>query len=154
MYAFLLQAWFSGKKVGEGIGKSRREALQKAAELSLQNLAGKTFFRVLNFVCWETCWDVVGTCDLWVDVSRLIHFTFVLQIYICLLQMATQGQATGMLLLAPWLMAIWLWEMQIRLIICHLREMKQRWQFLLDQCFLCISDKDLQDRSLGCQTSV
>ena len=51
MYAFLLQAWFSGKKVGEGIGKSRREALQKAAELSLQNLAGKTFFRVLNFVC-------------------------------------------------------------------------------------------------------
>ncbi|CAN7031891.1 hypothetical protein IGI04_031127 [Brassica rapa subsp. trilocularis] len=36
---FSVEAWFSGKKVGEGIGKSRREALQKAAELSLQNLA-------------------------------------------------------------------------------------------------------------------
>ncbi|CAH8346106.1 unnamed protein product [Eruca vesicaria subsp. sativa] len=36
---FSLQAWFCGKKVGIGIGKSRREALQKAAEDSIQNLA-------------------------------------------------------------------------------------------------------------------
>ncbi|KAF8115018.1 hypothetical protein N665_0030s0065 [Sinapis alba] len=36
---FSVEAWFSGKKIGEGIGKSRREALQKAAEVSIQNLA-------------------------------------------------------------------------------------------------------------------
>ncbi|XP_056859097.1 RNA polymerase II C-terminal domain phosphatase-like 1 isoform X2 [Raphanus sativus] len=36
---FSIEAWFCGKKVGVGIGKSRREALQKAAEFSIQNLA-------------------------------------------------------------------------------------------------------------------
>ncbi|CAN8325518.1 unnamed protein product [Cochlearia groenlandica] len=36
---FSVEAWFSGEKIGEGIGKSRREALHKAAEVSIQNLA-------------------------------------------------------------------------------------------------------------------
>ncbi|XP_009135034.2 RNA polymerase II C-terminal domain phosphatase-like 1 [Brassica rapa] len=36
---FSIEAWFCGKKIGVGIGKSRREALQKAAEFSIQNLA-------------------------------------------------------------------------------------------------------------------
>lgn len=36
---FSVEAWFSGEKVGEGIGKSRREALRKASEVSIQNLA-------------------------------------------------------------------------------------------------------------------
>lgn len=43
IYIFSLKAWFSGEKIGEGIGKSRREALRKASEVSIQNLAGKTF---------------------------------------------------------------------------------------------------------------
>ncbi|KAJ0239455.1 FCP1 homology domain-containing protein [Hirschfeldia incana] len=36
---FSIEAWFCGKKIGVGIGKSRREALQKAAEFSIKNLA-------------------------------------------------------------------------------------------------------------------
>ncbi|KAL1201800.1 RNA polymerase II C-terminal domain phosphatase-like 1 [Cardamine amara subsp. amara] len=36
---FSVEAWLSGQKIGDGIGKSRREALHKAAEVSLQNLA-------------------------------------------------------------------------------------------------------------------
>ncbi|KAF8096951.1 hypothetical protein N665_0298s0021 [Sinapis alba] len=36
---FSIEAWFCGKKVGVGIGKSRREAMQKAAKFSIQNLA-------------------------------------------------------------------------------------------------------------------
>lgn len=39
---YFSQAWLSNEKIGEGIGKSRREALHKAAEASIQNLAGKT----------------------------------------------------------------------------------------------------------------
>ncbi|ESQ55201.1 hypothetical protein EUTSA_v10024324mg [Eutrema salsugineum] len=37
---FSVETWLSGEKIGEGIGKSRREALHKAAEVSIQNLAG------------------------------------------------------------------------------------------------------------------
>ncbi|KAG2261061.1 hypothetical protein Bca4012_014160 [Brassica carinata] len=36
---FSVEAWFSGEKIGEGIGKSRREALRKASEESIHNLA-------------------------------------------------------------------------------------------------------------------
>uniref|UniRef100_A0A1J3G7Q8 protein-serine/threonine phosphatase n=1 Tax=Noccaea caerulescens TaxID=107243 RepID=A0A1J3G7Q8_NOCCA len=36
---FSVEVWFSGQKIGDAIGKSRREALQKAAEVSIQNLA-------------------------------------------------------------------------------------------------------------------
>ncbi|KAG7546671.1 FCP1 homology domain [Arabidopsis suecica] len=36
---FSVEAWLSNEKIGEGIGKSRREALHKAAEASIQNLA-------------------------------------------------------------------------------------------------------------------
>ncbi|XP_010529412.1 PREDICTED: RNA polymerase II C-terminal domain phosphatase-like 1 isoform X2 [Tarenaya hassleriana] len=36
---FSVEAWFSGERVGEGIGRTRREALHKAAEVSIQNLA-------------------------------------------------------------------------------------------------------------------
>ncbi|KAL9818347.1 RNA polymerase II domain phosphatase-like 1 [Arabidopsis thaliana] len=36
---FSVEAWLSNQKIGEGIGKSRREALHKAAEASIQNLA-------------------------------------------------------------------------------------------------------------------
>ncbi|RID72688.1 hypothetical protein BRARA_C04568 [Brassica rapa] len=36
---FSVKAWLSGEKIGEGIGKSRREALRKASEVSIQNLA-------------------------------------------------------------------------------------------------------------------
>ncbi|KFK28749.1 hypothetical protein AALP_AA7G041800 [Arabis alpina] len=43
---FSVEAWLSGEKVGEGIGKSRREALHKAAEVSLQNLADVYLSRV------------------------------------------------------------------------------------------------------------
>lgn len=38
-----LQAWFSGKKVGQGFGRTRVEAQYKAAEDSIKHLAGRTF---------------------------------------------------------------------------------------------------------------
>jgi len=38
-----LQAWFSGKKVGQGFGRTRMEARYKAAEDSIKHLAGRTF---------------------------------------------------------------------------------------------------------------
>jgi dsRNA-specific ribonuclease len=37
----LVQVWIVGEKVGEGIGRTRREAQHKAAEMSLRNLASK-----------------------------------------------------------------------------------------------------------------
>ncbi|XP_027339450.1 RNA polymerase II C-terminal domain phosphatase-like 1 isoform X2 [Abrus precatorius] len=36
---FSIEAWFAGKKVGEGIGRTRREAQRKAAECSIKQLA-------------------------------------------------------------------------------------------------------------------
>jgi hypothetical protein len=38
-----LQAWFSGKKIGHGFGRTRMEAQYKAAEDSIKHLAGRTF---------------------------------------------------------------------------------------------------------------
>nr|BAJ34643.1 unnamed protein product [Eutrema halophilum] len=43
---FSVETWLSGEKIGEGIGKSRREALHKAAEVSIQNLADVYLSRV------------------------------------------------------------------------------------------------------------
>lgn len=37
----LVQVWIVGEKVGEGIGRTRREAQRQAAEMSLRNLASK-----------------------------------------------------------------------------------------------------------------
>ncbi|KAF5473108.1 hypothetical protein F2P56_009748 [Juglans regia] len=36
---FSMEAWFAGEKIGEGIGRTRREAQRQAAEGSLKNLA-------------------------------------------------------------------------------------------------------------------
>lgn len=36
-----MQAWFAGEKVGEGIGRTRREAQSLAAESSIRSLASK-----------------------------------------------------------------------------------------------------------------
>ncbi|KAK7412322.1 hypothetical protein VNO78_03775 [Psophocarpus tetragonolobus] len=36
---FSIEAWFAGKKIGEGIGRTRREAQHKAAECSIKQLA-------------------------------------------------------------------------------------------------------------------
>ncbi|XP_042520231.1 RNA polymerase II C-terminal domain phosphatase-like 1 [Macadamia integrifolia] len=38
---FSIEVWFTGEKIGEGIGKTRKEAQQQAAESSLRNLASK-----------------------------------------------------------------------------------------------------------------
>ncbi|XP_073101362.1 RNA polymerase II C-terminal domain phosphatase-like 1 isoform X2 [Elaeis guineensis] len=38
---FCMEVWFVGEKVGEGIGKTRKEAHQQAAEISLRTLADK-----------------------------------------------------------------------------------------------------------------
>lgn len=40
---FYLQAWFSGKKIGHRVGRTRKEAQNKAAEDSIKHLAGKIF---------------------------------------------------------------------------------------------------------------
>ncbi|KAG9441000.1 hypothetical protein H6P81_016854 [Aristolochia fimbriata] len=38
---FLIEVWFIGEKIGEGTGKTRKEAQRQAAESSLKNLANK-----------------------------------------------------------------------------------------------------------------
>ncbi|OVA00560.1 NLI interacting factor [Macleaya cordata] len=38
---FCIEVWFSGEKIGEGIGKTRKEAQRQASERSLTNLANK-----------------------------------------------------------------------------------------------------------------
>jgi hypothetical protein len=42
----LLQVWIVGEKLGEGIGRTRKEALCQASEISLRNLASKFVFSV------------------------------------------------------------------------------------------------------------
>lgn len=39
-HSFSSQIWFVGEKLGVGVGKTRNEALQQAAEISLRYLAG------------------------------------------------------------------------------------------------------------------
>jgi hypothetical protein len=41
---YLFQVWIVGEKVGEGIGRTRKEAQCQAAEISLRNLASKFVF--------------------------------------------------------------------------------------------------------------
>lgn len=53
---FLFQVWIVGEKVGEGIGRTRKEAQYQAAEISLRNLAGKFVLhawatQLSSFVC-------------------------------------------------------------------------------------------------------
>ncbi|KAJ6885828.1 hypothetical protein NC651_026477 [Populus alba x Populus x berolinensis] len=43
---FSIEAWFAGEKVGEGTGKTRREAQRQAAEGSIKKLAGIYMLRV------------------------------------------------------------------------------------------------------------
>lgn len=44
MKIVFLQVWFAGEKIGEGSGRTRREAQHQAAEASLMNLAGKKIY--------------------------------------------------------------------------------------------------------------
>jgi RNA polymerase II C-terminal domain phosphatase-like 1/2 len=41
---FSIEVWIVGEKVGEGIGRTRKEAQCQAAEISLRNLASKFVF--------------------------------------------------------------------------------------------------------------
>lgn len=43
---FSIEAWFSGEKIGEGIGRTRREAQRQAAEGSIKHLANVYMLRV------------------------------------------------------------------------------------------------------------
>ncbi|XVF87514.1 hypothetical protein PTKIN_Ptkin18bG0126200 [Pterospermum kingtungense] len=43
---FSIEAWFAGEKVGEGIGRTRREAQRQAAEDSIKNLANTYLSRI------------------------------------------------------------------------------------------------------------
>lgn len=38
------QVWLVGEKIGEGTGRTRKEAQHQAAEISLKNLASEFFF--------------------------------------------------------------------------------------------------------------
>ncbi|KAJ0018280.1 hypothetical protein Pint_10632 [Pistacia integerrima] len=51
---FSIEAWFAGEKIGEGMGKTRREAQRQAAEASIKNLASKFFFLISpSWYFWE-----------------------------------------------------------------------------------------------------
>lgn len=52
VYHFL-QAWFAGEKVGEGTGRTRREAQRQAAEESIKHLASMFLFFWL-YCCYST----------------------------------------------------------------------------------------------------
>ncbi|XP_007025680.2 PREDICTED: RNA polymerase II C-terminal domain phosphatase-like 1 [Theobroma cacao] len=43
---FSIEAWFAGEKVGEGVGRTRREAQRQAAEESIKNLANTYLSRI------------------------------------------------------------------------------------------------------------
>ncbi|XP_044497086.1 RNA polymerase II C-terminal domain phosphatase-like 1 isoform X2 [Mangifera indica] len=43
---FSVEAWFAGEKIGQGTGKTRREAQQQAADASIKNLANVYMLRV------------------------------------------------------------------------------------------------------------
>ncbi|KAG1355157.1 RNA polymerase II C-terminal domain phosphatase-like 1 [Cocos nucifera] len=45
---FSVEVWFVGEKIGEGIGKTRKEAQQQAAEFSLRTLANKYLSNVTS----------------------------------------------------------------------------------------------------------
>ena len=46
---YCLQAWFAGEKVGDGTGKTRREAQRQAAEGSIKKLAGKISYHDISY---------------------------------------------------------------------------------------------------------
>ena len=54
----LLQAWFVGEKVGDGFGRTRREAQSLAAEGSIKNLASK-------FSNFEICSHLAHNANTW-----------------------------------------------------------------------------------------
>jgi len=45
------QVWIFGEKIGEGIGKTRKEAQCQAADTSLRNLAGELMIDPPFFLC-------------------------------------------------------------------------------------------------------
>lgn len=47
---YFLQVCFAGEKIGDGIGRTRREAHIRAAEASLLSLAGKMFYYYDRFL--------------------------------------------------------------------------------------------------------
>lgn len=54
---FYLQAWFNGKKIGHGFGRTRKEAQHKAAEDSIKHLAGTTF---QTFEFCDFCYSIIA----------------------------------------------------------------------------------------------
>lgn len=59
-FPFLFQVWFVGDKIGEGVGRTRKDAQRQAAEISLHNLASKIiilyeFFSVTGRVYIRNC---------------------------------------------------------------------------------------------------
>ena len=70
-----LQVLFAGEKIGEGFGRTRREAQSQAAEGSLRNLAGKVFY-----CCLYLCTFLpLGTLDAFfycLGVETLCYFKF------------------------------------------------------------------------------
>lgn len=47
---YFVQAWFGGEKIGEGLGRTRREAQHQAAEGSLRHLASKIHMICHNLI--------------------------------------------------------------------------------------------------------
>lgn len=63
-----LQAWFAGEKIGDGTGRTRRDAQCQAAEGSLKNLASKItssiFCQLLSYLLLRSC-SFACTCLLY-----------------------------------------------------------------------------------------
>jgi hypothetical protein len=48
-FRYTSQVWIFGEKIGEGIGKTRKEAQCEAADTSLRNLAGELMTNLRSF---------------------------------------------------------------------------------------------------------
>ncbi|XP_022720487.1 RNA polymerase II C-terminal domain phosphatase-like 1 isoform X2 [Durio zibethinus] len=56
---FSIEAWFAGEKIGEGIGRTRREAQRQAAEDSIKNLAMQNLKVILHInLCFTELSDI------------------------------------------------------------------------------------------------
>lgn len=55
-----LQVWFVGEKVGEGIGRTRKEAQHHASESSLRNLASKRCHDYQSITIFPGLYDPVN----------------------------------------------------------------------------------------------
>jgi acetone carboxylase gamma subunit len=55
---WIFQIWIVGEKVGEGMGRTRKEAQRQAAHISLRNLAGEFYLVFPSLSTPDKKWQI------------------------------------------------------------------------------------------------